>query len=393
MIPDDTEQDIDTSVEPQQDSIRDSLEAAFDAAEPADPATPTTAADPQDSGSADATSADPAADSNQPARPRDDKGKFVAKAKGGEGDLGAASIPAPEKAGGATAPSAPPLPAQTAAPAAAAPTEKAPQAWKPAAREHWAKLPPEVREETVRREREHAQFMQQTAGDRKVAQQFNEAVAPFMHMIQAEGAEPISAVRNLMQTAAALRTAPPNQRAGIVAQIIQAYNVPIESLDQILAGQPAPQGQPQAQQQQQQQYHDPRLDQLLYREQQREQQRVRAITERGQSEVAQFKASNEFAEDVSDLMADLMEVAAKRGEQMTLADAYQRAVAARPDIFKIVQQRQAAGNAAKARASTQRSRQAAVSVKGGSPVTPGTSREPSSIREALEEAFDSVGGR
>jgi hypothetical protein len=92
-------------------------------------------------------------------------------------------------------------------------------------------------------------------------------------------------------------------------------------------------------------------------------------------------------------MADLIEVAAKRGEKLDLAVAYDRAVAMTPDVAKVIEQRKAAANATKARASTQRAVAASSSVKPGAPTSRADSREKATLRDDLESAVEALSGR
>ena len=70
------------------------------------------------------------------------------------------------------------------------------------------------------------------------------------------------------------------------------------------------------------------------------------------SEVASFKADgkHEFFDDVRLTMADVMDAAAKRGIEMGLEDAYQRAIMIEPDVRKVVESRGMRMNARRRRA-------------------------------------------
>lgn len=360
------------------DDLRGSLEAAFERAEaPGDRdagevSNPAPQGTEPEAGEADAT--------RGPAR--DEQGRFARKA--GPGDHGAAPAKAGAEAAGAkpaTAPAAPPA----VEPQAPAVQERPPQSWKPAAREHWGKLPAEVRQEVMRRDREVATALQESAHARKTAEAFHEAVRPFEAMLRAEGADPIRAVGALLQTAAALRTAPPGARASLVAQIIQTYGVPIDALAQALDGRPVQAHQQQAP------YQDPRVDELYQRLEAMNRAQVAQVERSAATQIERFSADKEFFEDLRPYMADAIEIAAKRGESLTLDDAYARALAMRPDIQKIVAQREAAAAAATAKAATQRARAAASSVRSNAPVPAGASRGGDTLRDDLEAAFASSG--
>ena len=319
---------------------------------------------------------------------RDEKGRFATKAEKEAAEKG----------------SVPPKPATTSSPHAAKLAEagppaapntqavsevKAPQAWKPTLREKWAGLPREVQEEVHRREREIAHAMQESAEARKHLEAFRATVAPFEGFIRAEGSEPMRAVGNLLQTAAALRTAPPAQKAALVANLVKQFGIPIDALDAALAGQPGPQGgnTPPSP------YMDPRVDQLFQRLQQAEAQRAEQLKTQGQQALESFAQGHEFFDDLREDMADLMEAATKRGKTLSLEDAYTRASMLHPEISQVLQQREAAKAAANANASTQKSRIAASSVKTHPTAQMNGAQTGSSIRAAIEAADASLAGR
>ncbi|AAK94382.1 hypothetical protein Mx8p47 [Myxococcus phage Mx8] len=287
-----------------------------------------------------------------------------------------------------TATAKPDEPAQSATPKQ--PEVRAPQSWRPEVREQWAKLPPEVQKEVTRREREVQTVLSEAAQHRKTAQSFEQVVSPYMGMIQAEGQDPVKAVAGLLQTAAALRTAPPAHKAQLVAQIVHGYGVPLEMLDAALAGQapPAAEAQPQ--------HFDP--NQLLQQAEQRVMQRFAQQAQQGRMTEAQrsveaFVSSGkaEFFDDVREDMQMLLQGAARRGVAMSLEDAYNRAVKMHPEVSKVLQQREQAAQANAAQASTQRARAAASSVK--TAPAPTVAPKDTSVRGSLEAAWANSSGR
>ncbi len=298
-------------------------------------------------------------------RARDDSGRFAkgAKAEATQTPKPIATTPPdttqPPKEGAATV-TEPPAPGVTTP--TPAPEMKAPQSWKPTAREHFAKLPAEVQKEVTRIEYETRAALKEASESKKFHQSFQQTIAPFMGMIQAEGGEPLRAVQGLMQTAAALRTAPAQHKAKMVADIVRTFGIPVEMLAQALDG-PASNGAAQPSQGQPPAYQDPRVDQLIAHIQQTNQQRQVSEAKRNQTEVEKFASANEFFEDVREDMADLIDIAKGRGVELSLDDAYARAVRANPETWKAMQQREQAKAAENANASTQRAKAASVSVK------------------------------
>jgi hypothetical protein len=315
-------------------------------------------------------------------RARDSTGRFVQ----GKGDAkapvrpaGAPAALAPKPvAPQARPPGAPPAPAAAAPPAAV----KAPQSWKPAAREAWAKMPPELRAalepEVTRREKETAQVLEQTAQARHIAAAYGQVVGPYSAMIHSEGTSPPQFIGQLLQTAQALRTAPPGHKAQLVANIVREFGVPIEALDQALAGGPQPQGQPQ---QAGQEFRDPRFDQFLGEVEQAKQRRALADREKANTDIQEFAKEAEFLNDVKAHMATLLNEAAQRRQSMSLQEAYERACWADPEVRVYFQQREAAKAAKASQASTQRARAASMSVR----TQPATSAPPAVKTGSVED--------
>lgn len=311
-------------------------------------------------------------------RPRDEQGRFAKNQKTDSGEHGAPSgkvrAPAVEAA---------PSPAPTAAPVSQPPQEKAPQSWKPLAREYWGKLPPEVRQEVMRREGDIQRTLQETAEARKFQEEASKVIGPYEAMIRAEGSDPVRAVGALLATAAALRTAPPSHKANLVAQMVRHYGVDVQMLDQALAG-----VQFSAQSPQQSQFKDPRVDQILQRIESAEQARVQREYESAKEEIEDFGKGKDFFEDVRTTMADVLDIAERQGQTLTLDDAYQRAVAMHPDISKLVAQREAAARArTRSNGATARVVKSS-SVSGAPTATPRGDGGKKSIRESLEDAWD-----
>ena len=304
---------------------------------------------------------------------RDTRGKFARKA----GDAAAAGTP-----GDATV--QPGEPGQVAAPTD--PYVKAPASWKPGAREAWAQLPPDVRAEVHRRERESAQVMQETHQSRQVHQYVGQLAQQFAPALQAEGVDVLTATQNLMQLASRLRFGTPPEKALHVAQIIRNYGVDVNALADALDGvarQQAPQ---------QQMLQDPRVDQLLQELNAAKQTRAEQLAEKAVGDVDAFGNDKEFFDDVREEMADMMEVAAKRGIDLSLEQAYERACAIHPDISKVLAARGTTSSNGNQRRSTQQARHAASSVR-GTPTNSESTPIADNLRSEIEAAIEQVGGR
>ena len=96
-------------------------------------------------------------------------------------------------------------------------------------------MPPDVRQEIVRRERETTKVLGETAQARQLAGQFMQAVQPYQARLQSAGAHPIAAVQELLKADYILSSAPQNQRAAFMAKLISDYGIDVRELDTALA--------------------------------------------------------------------------------------------------------------------------------------------------------------
>lgn len=274
--------------------------------------------------------------------------------------------------------------------------DRAPQSWKPETREHWANLPPEVKAEVARREREFAVTMQETADQRRFADAVMKTIAPYEHFIKAEGGNHLLAIDSMMSTAARFRTGTAPEVANLVGYLVNQFGVGrfgngfIEMLDQALVGQ-TPQVDPreQAIRAQIEQEIAPVRQFMNELNQAKHEQEVQLQQAAG-GEVQGFLSQHEFAMDVKDDMADLIEMASRRGREMSLEEAYDRACRAHPEISKIFAKRDQASAAASRNQVAQRARAASVSV-GGAPTPQPTSGNAQDLRSALENAWAGSG--
>lgn len=276
---------------------------------------------------------------------------------------------------------------------------KAPVSWKPEVRETFAQLPAAAQQEILRREREIEGALRDTADARKFTTEMNQVLDPYRHLIAAEGGTYTTAVQSVMQSAALLRVGTPQQKAELVADMVTRFGIDLQILDGVLSaklqGQPAaaPQVDPNIQHLQQQ------LGPVIefvnnLRSKQGEFQQNQQRTMQQQIDDFFNDPANEFANDVRDDMADLLEVASRRGQQMTLQQAYERATMLHPTISQIVERRRLAASAAQQTAVAQRAAQAGASLpSGGAPQQSGNEHVGDDIRSALEAAMNRTTGR
>ena len=369
--------------EPTTDSLRDAIASAYDSSAQPEP-TQNTAPAPVEIESV--TSEEPEVELTQDSkpdaeganadlnalaeqRPRDEQGKF----KKNEKQASAEITPGPKSG-----------PKQQ---------ERAPASWRPEVREHWAKLPPDVRSEVARREQEMQRTLQDTAEARRIVEAYARTFAPYEAYIRAENATPLQAIDNLMATAVKLRTGTAPELAQLVAGMVKQYGVGrfgnnfIEALDSALAGQVPQVDQQQMQMQQALQQQLAPVQQFMTQFQQMQAAQQAQLASQASTEVEQFLEKAEFGQDVREEMADLMEVAAKRGRQITLQDAYRQACMANSRVRSVLQQRAKAQGAQQGNAAAQRARAAAVSVSGAPAMGAPNAGTPDSVRAAIEQAI------
>ena len=395
--------------------MREALSAAYDAAteEPA-AATETPSAAPVETPqetpappeSAEANSATDGADGTE----RDEKGRFKSDgAKAGAAqEKDAAQLPAEGKEK--------PAESKEAKAAPAAVVRRAPQSWSPSAREHWAKLPPEVQAEVDKRERETAVALQGSSDARRVADNLNQIVAPYMGFLRAErnanggvGVDPLQAINSLLSQAQVLRQGTPEVKGQTIAQWIKQFGIPLEAINTAMGFNPDGSAAAQPTQPQPAPVDPSAIEERIMSRLAEGQQQMEY---RRQAEnVQQFSAAHEFINgddwtsvQIRNTMAALLEAdgleqveAGRRGMEhvaLPLEEAYGRACRMHPEVSKIVSQREAAKSAEAARAASQRTRAAASSVRSqpGGP-TAGSLANMDDIRAHLDAAYEEVSSR
>ena len=218
-------------------------------------------------------------------------------------------------------------------------TEKPPVGWTPKNREHWGKLPAELKEQISKREREVNQVLQQSSTARKLEQAFTQVVEPYRAIMASQGVDnPLQAIDGLMKTAATLSMGNKQQKAQRIAELINHYGVDIETLDGALVG-AAPKQQPQDIQSQIDAAVSRSLQPLM-QERQSQQNYQRQQLQNVVQQKIQAIESREFFNDLRHDMADIMEMASKRGQAVSLEQAYDRAAQLNPEIANVLKARE-----------------------------------------------------
>jgi len=148
----------------------------------------------------------------RPGPARDASGRFAPKqeaAPAAETDL-------------AVAPAAEPVEANQANQAAWKPAS-----WKPEELKEWESVPPSARAAIERREREMQRGFEAVSARAQAVQQFEQAIQPFVPVLQQTGVHPVAAVREALQFVSTLNAGNPTQRAEAIGRLAQRYGVQI----------------------------------------------------------------------------------------------------------------------------------------------------------------------
>lgn len=358
------------------DSIRDALTSAYAEVEAKSP-------EPIDQS---APAAAPVADETPTASVQasgDDKGSEGTTPAVAAKDAPKVTTDAPKASGDPKAPSAAPQATQS------APSDPAPGSWKPAEKALWTQLPPAAREAIKRRESEMQRVVSHSQAARQFQSEYQEVLNVFQPLLDARGVkDPLrEVIRPVLGIRAVLETGTPDQKAQMLANIVRDFQVDVLKLDEALTAPrgpqvptshaPAPSFDPRG---------VPEFAPLYHIAEMLQQRTVAKAAE----QVATVESQPHY-EDLREDMADLMETWAERGRTMSVQEAYQRALALRPDLAPAPVAPQAIGSVSEAAAMLARSRKAASSVS-GAPQT-GVGKKPTTLRDQIAAAMDATNGR
>ena len=265
------------------------------------------------------------------------------------------------------------------------PDLNAPVDWNEHLKSEWGDLPQEVKQAITERNKQVDTVLQETAGIRDEYDNFSAMIQPYIPLMQAEGnSDPQQAIQGLLNTTATLSMGSQVQKAQKIAAMIEHYGVDIQTLDGMLAGE-APAAQPVAPA-------DPRIDQIWNQMQVAQQQNTQQVQQEAGQNIQQFAAdpANVHFPVVRERMADWIDMAGQRGQEMTLQDAYFKACLEDPQIAPLVtaQFANTGTNAAQA------ARVAASSISGKPAASGHTAiKEDMSLRETIASQIVGDGGR
>ena len=266
---------------------------------------------------------------------------------------------------------------------------KAPVGWSPKEREDWSKIPPHLQKKVVARENELNTMLATTGEARKTHDEFTRLTDSYGAVVDGVfDGSPIEVVESLLDTVGRLRMGTQVEKAQTVASLINMFGVDVSALDSMLVGE-VPQANPHdevraivAEQMQP-------FNNLMQQGEQQEHERQMQMQQDAKDGIQSFIDSGkaEFLADVRNDMADFIDMAQKRGINMSLQEAYDRACQLNPEVRSVIEQRSKLSGITQGQSDIARKKQAALSISGrksggGAPPTNLTLRD--SIIQAME---------
>lgn len=98
---------------------------------------------------------------------------------------------------------------------------------------HWAALPPEVQAWTQKRDADYEAGISRYRDQASAYQRMEAVFAPYQQTLQRLGAQPEQAISELMGVDHMLRHGQPAEKAALLVQIAQRFNVPLDHLAQV----------------------------------------------------------------------------------------------------------------------------------------------------------------
>lgn len=263
-----------------------------------------------------------------------------------------------------------------------APIHQAPASWTSKAKEEWSKIPLNLQEEIIKREKDVARGFEEKGQEANFARSIKETIAPYQERLNQFGSSPKEAIEYLFK----MENFSHKDPEGYILHAAQGLGVDLASLAQ------------KAQQysQQQQGTYNPQLAALERKLAAVEQNLSEEKLSKTQSEIDKFKADKPYYDQLEPLMIALIETGQAPRELQT---AYDMALYANPQtrtrILEDQRKTDVERKATEIKAKTDKAKKAAVSLKGApSGAALGAAPQHNSVRAALEAAWDqSAGGR
>jgi hypothetical protein len=260
--------------------------------------------------------------------------------------------------------------------------ERPPSSWTPTAREKWKDLPEDIRKEIVRREEASVRGVRQLQERMEPVQKFASDMAPIFGVAKEVGLHPLQYMGSLVQSERTLRTAPPQAKFQEILRIAEQYGVPLRDIinksvgEEILQAAVPQRG-----------VVPPEVNSRIQQLEARQRQEIEAAQIR---EIKAFASDKEFFNDVRETMANLLE----SGTAQDLADAYEKACWATPEVRAVMIQRERGQSAQTSLQQRQAAaRQVGAPASGAGKLSVKTSNEDESIEDTIRAAWGASAGR
>jgi hypothetical protein len=276
--------------------------------------------------------------------------------------------------------------------------DKAPESWNPEAREGWKELSEPVKAQIAKRENEINMSLNEGAQNRKTGAAFQGIADRYAQVIAAEGApDALTGIEELVKTVATLRMGSAQQKAQKVAGFIEHYGIDVGQLDDILTAKITGQAPAADKNDPIQRMLDERLapvNDLLAQMNETKRATQFQANQDLINEVQTFKQdpAHEFYTDVQHDMADMVEMAQKRGVNMPLQEAYDKACALNPQISAALAQRTADERLKNGGKVLDAKRNAASSIEGKQAGAAVVDEANQSLRQTIQAGFDAQTG-
>ena len=261
--------------------------------------------------------------------------------------------------------------------------KRPPASWKKDYHEVWQGADDKLKEYAHQREEQMKAGIEPLKSKAQYADQMQEVIAPYMQTITGLGIDAPKAVKALMEADHILRTIQPHEKQQYFARLAQSYGINLSDVGGLPQQAPV----------------DPQFYALQNElnsvrgevqnwKQQQEQQQNQVLL----GEINQFSQKAEHFEEARPVMIQLLQ----SGVATDLQDAYEKAIRLDQGLFETVHQNQQVQADAAKRAGADRAakaaRAAAVSVRGSTPGA-ATQSKAQDRRALLAEQFDSMSDR
>lgn len=269
-----------------------------------------------------------------------------------------------------------------------------PSSWSAKGKAEFSKLPAHIQDEVLKRESDFHNGIQQYREKAEIGDRISRIVQPYEPLIRAQGSTSEQTIGHLLNTAYVLNAGTPEQKQQMLYQIAREYNIDTNGLTQ-------QDERPDYVRQLEQQ-----LNQLQGSIQSQRQMAQQQTVQEAQSSIEQFRNETDesgspkhlYFDDVRDEMADRIDAAARQGRQLSLQDAYDAAIWARPDIRETLmtakqQEADAKRKQEQARKAREAKRKAEVNVSTTGTHASTSSKPIGSIEDTMRETLAQLNAR